>query len=45
MEVMISYTTALLSAVADFLYTEPILYLFAIICLLGIVKVFRALMP
>ncbi len=45
MEVMISYTTALLGAVADFLASEPMIYLFAIICLLGIVKVVRAFLP
>lgn len=45
MEVMVSYTTALLDAVADFLAAEPIIYLFAIICLLGILKMFRALLP
>lgn len=45
MELMIEYSTAILGAVASFLGTEPIFYLFAIICLLGIVKVFRALCP
>ena len=44
-EVMVSYTTALLDAVADFLAAEPIIYLFAIICLLGILKMFRAFLP
>lgn len=42
---MISYTTALLGAVAEFLAAEPVIYLFAIVCLLGIVKVFRQLLP
>ena len=42
---MIDYTTALLTAVADFLGSEPMIYLFAIVCLLGIVKVFRAFLP
>lgn len=45
MELMISYTTALLTAIADFLSTEPMIYLFAIVCLSGIVKVFRAFLP
>lgn len=45
MEMMVSYTTALLGAVADFLAAEPIVYLFAIVCLLGIVKVFREFLP
>ena len=42
---MVSYTTALLDAVADFLAAEPIIYLFDIICLLGILKMFRAFLP
>lgn len=45
MELMISFTTSLLGAVADFLATEPMIYLFSIVCLLGIIKVFRQLMP
>ena len=45
MEMMVSYTTALLDALAYFLGSEPIIYLFTIICLLGIVKVFRAFLP
>lgn len=42
---MISYSVALLGAVADFLAAEPIIYLFAIVCLIGIAKVFRQLLP
>lgn len=45
MELMIAFSVALLNAVADFLATEPIFYLFCIFCLMGIVKVFRALCP
>lgn len=45
MEVMIEFSVALLNAVADFLASEPMFYLFTIVCLIGIVKVFRALMP
>lgn len=45
MDVMVSYTTALLNAVADFLASEPMIYLFSIICLMMIVKVFRAFLP
>ena len=45
MEVMIAFSTELLAAVADFLSYEPIIYLFTICCLVGIVKVFRVLMP
>ena len=42
---MISYSVALLGAVADFLAAEPIIYLFAIVCLIGVIKVFRQLLP
>lgn len=42
---MITFTMELLSAVADFLMMEPIIYLFAICCLIGVVKVFRVLVP
>ena len=42
---MISFTTSLLGSVAEFLATEPMIYLFAIVCLIGIVKVFRQLLP
>lgn len=42
---MITFSTALLGAVADFLRSEPMFYLFTIVCLIGIIKVFRALMP
>lgn len=45
MELMVSYTVALLNAVADFLAAEPMIYLFSIFCLMGIVKVFRAFLP
>lgn len=45
MDVMVSFSVALLDAVADFLGNEPMIYFFAIICLLGIVKVFRAFLP
>lgn len=45
MQLMIDFSVALLSAFADFLATEPIIYLFTIFCLLGIIKVFRALCP
>lgn len=45
MSVMIEFTVALLGTLADFLGSEPIIYLFAIVLLAGIVKVFRQLMP
>lgn len=45
MELMISFSVALLGAVADFLAAEPMIYLFSIICLIGITKMFRQFMP
>lgn len=45
MEVMIAFTRELLTNIAEFFMMEPIIYLFAICCLIGIVKVFRALVP
>lgn len=45
MELMIEFTIALLGAVADFLASEPMIYLFSIICLIGIIKMFRQFMP
>lgn len=45
MSVMVDFSVALLGAIADFLGSEPIIYLFTIVCLIGIVKVFRLCMP
>lgn len=45
MEMMITFSTQLLAAVADFLRTEPMFYLFAVVLMLGIMKVFRCLFP
>lgn len=45
MEMMITFSRELLTAVADFLMMEPMIWLFSIFCLVGIVKVFRVLMP
>lgn len=45
MELMISFTTALLGSIADFLAAEPMIYLFSIVLLIGIVKVFRQFLP
>ena len=45
MEVMIAFTNELFTSIANFLMMEPIIYLFAICCLIGIVKVFRVLVP
>lgn len=45
MEMMILFSRELLTSVADFLMMEPMIWLFSICCLIGIVKVFRVLMP
>ena len=45
MDVMIEFSTSFLGAVAQFLGSEPIIYLFAICCLVGITKVVRQLLP
>lgn len=45
MDSMVQYSTTMLQAVADFLATEPVIYLFAIMCMAYIIKVFRALLP
>lgn len=41
MEAMVIYSTSMLEAVAAFLGAEPIIYLFALICLAAVVKVVR----
>lgn len=38
MEAMIAYSTSMLQAVATFLGSEPIIYLFGLICLAVVVK-------
>lgn len=38
MEVMIAYSTAMLDAIATFLGSEPIIYLFGLVCLAVVVK-------
>ena len=45
MDLMISFSSSLLGCIADFLSAEPMIYLFSIVCLIGIAKVFRQLMP
>lgn len=42
---MLEFSISLLNAVADFLRTEPIFYLFAIVLFLGILKIFRVFFP
>ena len=41
MEAMIAYSTAMLEAIAVFLASEPIIYLFGLICLAALVKVVK----
>lgn len=38
MEVMIAYSTGMLDAIATFLGSEPIIYLFGLVCLAVVVK-------
>lgn len=38
MEAMIAYSTGMLEAVALFLGSEPIIYLFGLICLVFVIK-------
>ena len=42
---MLDFSIQLLNAVADFLRTEPIFYLFAVVLFLGILKIFRVIFP
>lgn len=42
---MIAFSASMLHLLADFLACEPIIYLFALVCLCFIVKVFRQLLP
>lgn len=41
MDAMISYSTAMLDAIATFLSSEPIIYLFGLVCLSLLVKVVK----
>lgn len=41
MDTMIAYSVSMLNAVATFLGSEPIIYLFALICLAAVAKVVR----
>lgn len=45
MDSMVLYSTTMLQAVANFLASEPIVYLFAIVCMACIIKVLRAFLP
>ena len=41
MEAMIAYSTGMLDAIAMFLSSEPIIYLFGLVCLAVVVKVVK----
>lgn len=45
MDDMILFFETFLSLVADWLGSEPIIYLFGIFCLIAVVKVFRQFLP
>lgn len=42
---MTTFIEVMLHLVADFLAAEPIIYLFCLLCLIMIIKVFRLLLP
>ena len=42
---MIAFSTAMLSLLADFLATEPIIYLFGLVCLCFVLKAVKMLLP
>ena len=41
MDAMIAYSTGMLEAIATFLGSEPIIYLFGLVCLAAVVKVVK----
>lgn len=41
MDAMIAYSTGMLDAIAAFLASEPIIYLFGLVCLAVVVKVVK----
>jgi len=45
MDNMTSFFSAMLTLVADFLAREPIIYLFGLLCLCLVIKVFRQFLP
>lgn len=42
---MTAFFGTVLSLIADFLGRDPVIYLFALICLSQLIKVFRQLLP
>lgn len=45
MDNMTDFIAVMLHLVADFLAAEPIIYLFGLLCLMVLFKVFRQLLP
>lgn len=45
MDNMTDFIAVMLQLVADFLAADPIIYLFGILCLFMLIKVFRQLLP
>lgn len=45
MDNMTSFFASMLRLTADFLGSEPIIYLFGLVCLLLVIKVFRQFLP
>lgn len=45
MDNMTAFIEVMLHLVADFLAAEPIIYLFGILCLFMLIKVFRLFLP
>lgn len=45
MDNMTTFFEVMLHLVADFLAAEPIIYLFGLLCLFMLIKVFRQLLP
>lgn len=45
MDSMIAFSAAMLGLLADFLASEPIIYLFGLVCFCFVVKVVKTLLP
>lgn len=45
MDTMVQFSLAILEGVGSFLASEPVIYLFALVCLCAIIKVIKSLLP
>lgn len=45
MDNMVTFFSVTLTTVADFLGREPVIYVFGLVCLSQLIKVFRQLLP